>query len=284
VSIDLDRLIQHASRLAPLPEPIAALAAALVDRDADPESAAAAIDRAPALHGALVRVVGLAAEGDERAFAAPRDAVMRAGQPAIAAFAIALHVRPLLHGARLDGAARDDALWRHSVAAGLAAQLIPAHCAIQPPPEACTAALLHEVGKVLLCVPLGADLVALLRAARESGRTPLEAEWEVLEITHPELGGLVARHWGLPAGVIQGISLHHAPLGRARREQQEIARAVQLADFVAKCAGASLDGAHPAPAESEHMQQAAGIAPRELAALCAAVAQRLEPTLRAHEA
>ena len=40
---------------------------------------------------------------------------------------------------------------------------------------------------------------------------PLQAEMEILEVNHAELGGLIARHWGLPDIIALGVQYHHAP-------------------------------------------------------------------------
>jgi HD-like signal output (HDOD) protein len=60
----------------------------------------------------------------------------------------------------------------------------------------------------------------------------MDAEREILGVTHAELGGLIAQSWGLPETLARGIRLHHEPDPR----DGGIACAVHLADLVAKTA------------------------------------------------
>ena len=67
----------------------------------------------------------------------------------------------------------DGVLWRHSVAAALAAELERLSCTVKVPPEAFTAALLHDVGKLVLCRHMKPEVLELL--ARAQAQVVLEA-------------------------------------------------------------------------------------------------------------
>jgi HD-like signal output (HDOD) protein len=283
VSINLDVILAQANLLEPLPATATRLAGLLAKPDWDLQDVVRTIELDAALTARLLRVANSAALRGAREITTARDAVLRLGAAAAAGIAVGVGARHLMLGALPEYLGREDALWRHSVASALAVQHMARHCKISPPPEAFTAALLHDVGKILLCQALSTNLIALLRDAREQGRSELEAEWEVLEITHPELGGLIAQHWRLPNSIVQSISLHHSPLTAVRREHLPICRAVQLADWVAKAIGAGLDDKVPDGEATQPIREMLGLGPDAFESLCDKVSQELDATLALYE-
>jgi HD-like signal output (HDOD) protein len=121
-------------------------------------------------------------------------------------------VRQQLQEAVPEFGLAENVLWRHSVAAALAAESMGSMCKAQIPPESYAAALLHDVGKLVLARFLDPDRLSYLQRSQNEGHcNPLQAEMEILEVNHAELGGLVARHWGLPERIALGIQYHHDP-------------------------------------------------------------------------
>jgi HD-like signal output (HDOD) protein len=279
VSIDLDELIRHANELEPLPASATRLAALLSEPDWDLPNIVAVIELDATLTARLLRVANSVSSGSTRPITTTREAALRMGAATVAAIATGIGVRQRMLRSVPAYAAREDSLWRHSIACALAVQGMARHCKIAPPAEAFTAALLHDVGKLLLCQTLSANLIGLLRSTRDTGRSELEAEWEVLEVTHPELGGMVVQQWRLPPGIVQAVALHHAPLSTVKREHLATCRAVQLADWVAKAIGASIDGVVPKPEQIDPIRAEIGVSEKQFSALAEEVSAHLESTL-----
>ena len=106
----------------------------------------------------------------------------------------------------------------------------------RPPPEAATAALLHDVGKLVMARFLGPEVLEALRAREAHGLTRMDAEAEVLGTDHAELGGLIARSWSLPESLVRGIREH----GRPRTHGDTLVQAVYLSDVLAQAVGTGL--------------------------------------------
>jgi putative nucleotidyltransferase with HDIG domain len=140
-------------------------------------------------------------------------------------------------------------------------------------PEAVTAALLHDVGKVLLDEALDASHLARLRDAWTRQAQPrLDAERDVLGIDHAALGGLIVAHWGLPASVVDAVTRHHAP----SESPTPTCDTVHLANGVAKLTGfgpliAELDG----PIERDVLDRLA-LDPSDIHLLCGDLAERMQ--------
>jgi putative nucleotidyltransferase with HDIG domain len=102
-------------------------------------------------------------------------------------------------------------LWRYSVASALTARKLAAAKNIPDLHLVFTAALLKDIGKVVLEQYVG-DGYEKIKALVATGRWSFrEAEKEVLGIDHAELGALVARVWRFSPVMIDIIGNHHRP-------------------------------------------------------------------------
>ena len=74
-----------------------------------------------------------------------------------------------------------------------------------------TAALLHDMGKVILD-PFIAEVRPVFDALlRDTNRPFDELEREVLGMTHPEAGAQLMARWNFPADVVDIVACHHHP-------------------------------------------------------------------------
>ena len=100
-------------------------------------------------------------------------------------------------------------LWEHSFGCGIAANIIAKKLQLPEPEEISTAALLHDIGKVIIKLKLEEDYEHLLTLINEKDISMLEAESELLATDHAEIGQLLARSWYLPEKLIEPIAFHH---------------------------------------------------------------------------
>lgn len=172
-----------------------------------------------------------------------------------------------------------DVLWRHSLAAALATQSMRQKARLDVPNGCFAAALLHDLGKVVLCHHLGPDaLVLLKRAEAEGGESQTEAESELLAVNHGELGGLVAQHWRLPVCIVTPIIYHHAP--ERAPEHTRACQIVQLADAIAKEIGAGIDDGSPASTDDfAELRETLSISDDQHEQICELTTDRLTETL-----
>ena len=125
-------------------------------------------------------------------------------------------------------------LWRHSLHTAVAARrLAELSYTSMEPGLAFTAALLHDLGKVVISKYLE-GLTPEIAFGIELGHHTdfLEAEQTLLGTTHAEAGRLLAEHWRLPEPLPQVMGLHHTP-SKAPPEHMPLTYVVHLADAVA---------------------------------------------------
>jgi putative nucleotidyltransferase with HDIG domain len=210
--VDLEKLVAQANEMAPLPESSVRLARLIGNAKTDISELVDIIKYDAPLTGRLLRASNSAvAAGDNRATTA-EEAVMRLGTGQLLALAMAVGTKPLLNPPLPAYGYGEGGLWRHSVAAAVAAEFLPRFSRLDVPPEAFTAALLHDIGKIVMNRFLSAEILLCLKQAEEVDHlSRIEAEKMLLHVHHGELGGMIARHWGLPDRMAQAIAHHHDP-------------------------------------------------------------------------
>jgi HD-like signal output (HDOD) protein len=103
-------------------------------------------------------------------------------------------------------------LWHHSLTASIAAEEIARLSNRDVPPGSGIAALIHDVGKLVIANTVPASVMMRVRAmAKDTGRPMHELELEAIGTTHADIGGTIARHWGFPLSVQIAIVGHHTP-------------------------------------------------------------------------
>lgn len=131
-------------------------------------------------------------------------------------------------------------LWEHSLGAGVAASIIARRIGLPEPEEVSTAALLHDIGKVIIKINLKDEYDGLVKLIAEKDCTMLEAERELLGMDHAEIGEWLARTWYMPEKLIEPIACHHE-VSKSGPQQVKTA-AVHLADVLIKASAFGSSG------------------------------------------
>jgi signal transduction histidine kinase len=116
-------------------------------------------------------------------------------------------------------------LWQHSVACGLAGELLASRFEIARE-EAFTLGLLHDVGKFVLLAEFHRGEAWSIPGLR--GRLTLERERELFGMDHAELGAAILSRWRVPSVLHQVVGGHHSDnpdLPPAVRRAIELVRA-----------------------------------------------------------
>lgn len=102
-------------------------------------------------------------------------------------------------------------LWRYSTASALMARKIAKAKAVENVHLIFTAALLKDIGKVILEQYVAESFDKIKTLVMCNGYSFREAEKSILGIDHAELGALVARVWQFSPMMIDIIGNHHQP-------------------------------------------------------------------------
>jgi putative nucleotidyltransferase with HDIG domain len=102
-------------------------------------------------------------------------------------------------------------LWEHCVAVALMSQILSKKITGKEDMTLYTAALLHDVGKIIMGEFVRDSLAKISLLVSEKNMSFLEAEEAVLGINHADLGGKIAEHWNFPVEITEAIAYHHRP-------------------------------------------------------------------------
>jgi len=259
--IHIDTLIETANRLEPLPSSLARLASLVVDEDSDIREIVDVVSFDQALTVRLLKIANSAFSASVSEITNVRAAVLRLGKGMVLSVAMGDAVKGPLNKAIPEYGLSQGDLWMHSVTAALAAETLGPYCKIKVPPAAFTAALLHDIGKLVISGFLTPDIQTYLnRAEREGGLTRMQAE----------------RNWELPESIIKGISYHHTPEEDNNDNTRPICYSVHLTNWVTKYLEIEEPPEDFWPAEVHVSREYLGISEESLRKLCETVAQKRE--------
>ncbi|MEW6439863.1 MAG: HDOD domain-containing protein [bacterium] len=195
--------------------PPAALQVVRLFRDSDVSirELTRAIEFDPGLTSDVLRLANSAYFGCSYEVGSVRDAILRLGTKsvfrAVVAAAFSLAAKGAVRGYDLG----PGQLWEHSMAVALAAGRLASGLGILPRDELFTAAILHDVGKIVLGTTVEVDGVEILEAAGRERVSFEVAEQRVLGIDHAEVGSVLLQSWNLPAEIVEVVRWHHQPAG-----------------------------------------------------------------------
>ncbi len=281
--LDLEALVRDAHALAPLPATATRLISLVARDDWELDEVVEVVSLDPAITGRLLRVANSAASAAASRISTVADAVMRMGGGTVAQIATAAAVRGTIDAPLPVYGLGEGALWRHSVAAALGVECLRAKSKVRIPSESFTAALLHDIGKLVLGRRLLPEAVRGLDAAHQIGHVAgIAAENEVLGVNHAELGGLIAQHWRLPEPIRLAIAHHHDPEGVETEDLAVTVNAVHLADHLATTIGAGFGGTPVSPEELASAREVLGVTEEGWKGACETATERLGSVLAAY--
>jgi putative nucleotidyltransferase with HDIG domain len=156
-------------------------------------------------------------------------------------------------------------LWRHSIAASVAAEGLVKVLKVEAAEEIFTAALLHDVGKLVLG-DFVKDEFKQIETAVSQGISFEMAEKIVLGTNHAEVGARILTKWLLPSEIVNAVQFHHAP--EASEQLSSMLDIVHAANFISMMIGIGIgrDGLQHQPSvevierlglEPEHLEKVA---------------------------
>ena len=231
-----ETILDGIQNLDPLPVTARRLTAMVGNDKANIQEIAEIVEYDPAVAANVVRVANSAAFAGRYQIERVRDAVIRLGTGNLLNIVLDGYLRVFKTDAPMYDLTEED-LHLHSAASSLMIRALASETRSPIPPSASIAALLHDIGKLILVRYMKADQSALIELSHKKQISFVEAEREILGCDHAEVGGAIARKWGFPLEITEAIEQHHQvhPDGNGI-----ILDAVMLANYAAKSMGYGL--------------------------------------------
>ncbi len=142
----------------------------------------------------------------------PEQAVALLGFETIKSLVLSSQVFAQFDQNRLPGFSL-DALWRHAMLTATCARRIAKDTGASQPviDEAFTAALLHDVGVLVLAANKPDDYVRVFELMRANHVSDWAAERDVFGADHAHVGAYLLGIWGLGDGIVEAVAFHQHP-------------------------------------------------------------------------
>jgi len=155
-------------------------------------------------------------------------------------------------------------LWRHSVAVSVAAELVVKALKIPGADEVFTAALLHDVGKLVLGDFVQDDLQQI-ESMVSKGIAFEVAEFIVLGTDHAHIGARILEKWSFPEDLVNAVNWHHDP--ETCEEHCTFSDIVHVANILGLMIGYGNDGSGMETGAANSVAERLGFKPAHLEAL-----------------
>jgi HD-like signal output (HDOD) protein len=180
--------------------------------EASLQKAGVILARDPGMAAKILQLVNSAFYGLRRRINSPEEAAVYLGIETIKAIVLGLKIFSQFKPEIIQSCNLSH-VWDHSWTTGVLARRICQYedCDMITLDQAFTAALLHDIGKLVLAANHPEIYRAAQLMARRKSVSQLECERAAFGATHATVGGYFLNLWGLQDAIVNAVSLHHCP-------------------------------------------------------------------------
>jgi putative nucleotidyltransferase with HDIG domain len=207
--------------------------------DTSAEDIAAVISSDQALSAKILRVVNSALHGFPGRISSVTHALIILGFDVVQGLVLSTSVFDMMISKGMHG------LWAHSLGCAVTAGVIARKIEHPNPEEISIAALLHDIGKVIMKTELPQEVDRIDEVVKDKEISISEAEEQVIGLTHTTIGRWLCEEWHLPFKLTEPIVYHHKP---TMSTVVEVPTAiVHVADSLVKANGFGFSGDNLVP-------------------------------------
>jgi putative nucleotidyltransferase with HDIG domain len=168
-------------------------------------------------------------------------------------------------------------LWEHSLGTARAANAIAEHLRAEEPEEYAVAGLLHDMGKVIIAQVFPDEHARVQEIVRSRGGLQIDAEMEVLGVSHAEIGMWLLKKWSLAPRLVYPIAYHHN--FHPRRDFAERTAVIHLADVLCCAMGIGYPGDASIPRMNQEAWAVLGMGMSDVERICSTLNDELQEGL-----
>jgi len=203
-----EEFIKGIDKLIPRPEIALEVMTLANDGDCSIPTLSNKIKQDPSLMANMLKLANSAYFGHMKEINSIADIVVRLGLDTVKMLAITSASIGVLKSPQEAYNLEPGALWRHCYATALLSAIIGRYARCEAIAPLYSAALLHDIGKVVLNRHLQTE--GMNRGDDDfTGKNIIEFERTILHTDHAQTGKALLRHWGLPDNIVTAVGHHH---------------------------------------------------------------------------
>ncbi|NTV52359.1 MAG: HDOD domain-containing protein [Candidatus Firestonebacteria bacterium] len=268
--------LSEISNLKPLPLSAVRLAELSANRSSEIEEFTHVIKYDQALTAQVLRWANSAWSQSQSNIYDLQTAIVRLGTGTLLKLVLSHHLMDPLSKPCPGYQLMENELWHHSVGAALVVEHLPNFVKPPIPPAAFAAALMHDLGKLILGRHLGHEAVGqqITNKMLNENISYIASERALLGTDHAEVGAVIAETWKLPEALVKAIANHHQP----ELAPEPVTDVVHVANAISKLIGLGLGIEGMNMEVSSKAALRIGLKSDQIQALCALVKDDLDNT------
>jgi len=232
----LDEIMEKVDKLPPFSNVVGRAAALFSNPEIEPEEIVDVIKFEPAITANVLKICNSAYYGLMRKVSSLKEAATYLGTEELLKIALANGMAEVLKDDIKGYDLKEGELFKHSIGCAIASQLLSKKLFVQNPNILFTGSLLHDIGKLILSEFVNEEYNNIHRMVVEKQCSFIEAEREILNTDHAEIGGFLADEWKFPEELKAIIKYHHEPAKGPESQQQNI-EIVHVSDLLCLMSG-----------------------------------------------
>ncbi len=238
---NVEKILGKIDYIHPFPLTVSRALQMLRDPEVKPETVAEAVKFDQALTTNVLRYCNSSYFGLRRTISNLKEAIIYIGLSELKKIIMRSGTRQYFEKRKPGYEQNTGELWTHVLASSILAEKIKVLIVDSNTDNVFIAALLHDIGKLVLSEFVEDFSGKIFNLIDEKGLSFLEAEKSVLGIGHAELGAMILEKWEFPEDIITAVKKHHTPF---EEEDSALDNIVRLSDNLAMTMGygTSVDG------------------------------------------
>jgi putative nucleotidyltransferase with HDIG domain len=269
---NLSRIMRQVKSFPGMPTTAAKLLPLLREPDAGSARIEDLIKYDPGLTANLLKLTNSAYFGLPSRISSVRQAILLLGRKRLLQLVTTMCMSGLMKRSVPGYDLPQGGLWRHSVAVAVAADRLVQSLKITQADEVFTAALLHDIGKMVLGDYVQGDLKSIQEMVAK-GISFEVAEYVVLGTNHADIGARILKSWSMPEELVHAVAWHHDP--DQCKENCRLSDLVHVANIAVRSIGSGMSANDSSPEVSSKVLARIGLDPSGIAALAEQTVQEM---------
>jgi len=231
----VDRLISTIGDLPASPATVSAVMGLTSNLDAKVADVSRLLSSDQSLTARVLKLSNSSYYGRSKEVTTLREAIMVLGFFTVRSMVIASSAHTMFQKGQADQISK--ALWEHSFSTAVAARQIAAHIKHPNKDEIFIAALMHDIGKLVLLQKFPDAYAQLIEQAIDEQIRIYDIEAREYSFTHCDVASLLLEKWSFPDNLCAAIQMHHDPPPISEDQVAPPSQVILLANYMAKGLG-----------------------------------------------